>query len=64
MDRHYDSALDLMAAQGGNFVRALALCYRSADAINQSKLYAMFAGYFETYEDRFEQWKSQQREVA
>lgn len=64
MIRHYDTALDLMSAQGGNFIRGLALCYRAADQVNRTKLRETFAGYFDNYEAQFEQWKLQQREVA
>lgn len=64
MNRHYESALDLMAAQGGNFVRGLALCYRAADSVNQVKLRETFAGYFDNYEAQYERWKQQYREAA
>lgn len=64
MTRHYDSALDLMSAQGGNFIRSLALCYRSADQVNRTKLREAFAGYFDVYEQRFEQWLQEQRKAA
>lgn len=63
--RHiYDDALHLMEIQGGGFVKALAHCYCEADPVNKAKLRETFAGYFENYEARFEQWKQQQKEVA
>jgi hypothetical protein len=64
MNRHYESPLDLMAAQGGNFIRGLALCYRAADPVNKAKLRETFAGYFDVYEQRFEQWLQQYKEAA
>jgi hypothetical protein len=35
-----------------------------ADPVNKAKLRDAFAGYFDVYEERFEQWLQQQREAA
>lgn len=65
MSRHiYDDALHMMEIQGGSFVQALAHCYCMADPVNRKKLRETFAGYFENYEARFDQWKKQQQEAA
>jgi hypothetical protein len=60
---HYDNAIQVMEKEGGSFVRSLAHCYLMADPVNKAKLRETFAGYFENYEARFDQWK-QQKEVA
>jgi hypothetical protein len=59
---HYDNAIHVMEKQGGAFVQSLAHCYLMADPVNKAKLRETFAGYFEVYERRFEQWKDQQLE--
>lgn len=64
MTQHYDNALHVMEKQGGAFVQSLAHCYLMADPVNKAKLRETFAGYFEVYERRFEQWKEQQKEAA
>jgi hypothetical protein len=64
MTQHYDNALRVMELQGGSFIQSLAHCYLMADPVNKAKLRETFAGYFEVYERRFEQWKEQQKEAA
>jgi hypothetical protein len=60
----YDNALHVMELQGGSFVKSLANCYLMADPFNKAKLRETFAGYFDVYEARFEQWKEQHKEAA
>jgi hypothetical protein len=61
---HYDSALQLMEMCGGQFVKSLVRCFYAADPVNKAKLRETFAGYFDVYEARFEQWLQQQRRAA
>lgn len=46
-----DKTLEAMERYGGSFVKALAACYRTADAENRAKLYAAFEDLFTEYED-------------
>jgi hypothetical protein len=57
----YDDALHVMEVQGGSFVRALVDCYYAADSANKAKLRETFAGYFETYEARFDALPPEQK---
>lgn len=58
MTTPYDSALHLMEAQGGSFVRSLADCYYHADPKNKAILRQAFASYFDEYERRFAQFRA------
>jgi hypothetical protein len=54
----------MMEIQGGSFVKALAHCWCMADPVNKAKLRETFAGYFDVYERRFDQWLQEQRKAA
>lgn len=64
MNQHYDSAFQLMEMCGGQFAKSLVYCYYAADSVNKAKLRETFAGYFDVYERRFDQWLLEQRRAA
>lgn len=50
---HYDNAIHMMEKQAGSFVKALAVCYYTADPDNRKILRIAFKKYFDEYQDRF-----------
>lgn len=59
-----DSALELMAALGGHFVKSLVVTYNLADAENRARLKAAFEPEFQRYQNLYEDIRKKSEEAA